>query len=153
MAGKVVPFSLRLSRESDREFLWDLHVLAMREYVEQTWGWDPEFQLRAFWESFVPGDREIIEVGGLPVGYITWQESPTEVVLVAMEIHPDRQRLGLGTEVISATLAHADRVAKPVTLRVLRVNPARRLYERLGFRLEGETATHYLMRRPVAPTA
>ena len=29
---------------------------------------------------------------------------------------------------------------------VLKVNPARRLYERLGFAIVGETETHYLMR-------
>jgi ribosomal protein S18 acetylase RimI-like enzyme len=32
-----------------------------------------------------------------------------------------------------------------VTLQVLKVNPARRLYERLGFRVTGETPTHFLM--------
>lgn len=33
----------------------------------------------------------------------------------------------------------------PVRLRVLKVNPARRLYERLGFKVVEEADTHYLM--------
>jgi ribosomal protein S18 acetylase RimI-like enzyme len=33
----------------------------------------------------------------------------------------------------------------PVRLRVLRTNPARELYERLGFRIYGTTETHHLM--------
>jgi hypothetical protein len=33
---------------------------------------------------------------------------------------------------------------------VLKVNPAKRLYERLGLAVIGETDTHYLMRRPAA---
>ena len=36
----------------------------------------------------------------------------------------------------------------PVELQVLKVNPARRLYGRLGFQVTGETETHYLMQRP-----
>jgi hypothetical protein len=36
---------------------------------------------------------------------------------------------------------------------VLKVNPARRLYERLGLVIVGATDTHYLMRRPAADQA
>ncbi len=44
-------------------------------------------------------------------------------------------------------LASADSRGVPVRLRVLKVNPARRLWERLGFRVARETETHYEMRR------
>jgi ribosomal protein S18 acetylase RimI-like enzyme len=39
----------------------------------------------------------------------------------------------------------------PIALQVLRSNhPAKRLYERLGFEVTGETETHYLMQaRPL----
>ena len=37
------------------------------------------------------------------------------------------------------------RVGLPVRLRVFEVNPARRFYERLGFRVVGQTDTHTLM--------
>jgi len=40
----------------------------------------------------------------------------------------------------------------PVRLRVFRVNPARRFYERLGFVTTGETETHVLMEHPVSPS-
>jgi ribosomal protein S18 acetylase RimI-like enzyme len=36
---------------------------------------------------------------------------------------------------------------QPIRLFVLKVNPARRLYERLGFQVLEETETHYVMRR------
>jgi hypothetical protein len=44
-------------------------------------------------------------------------------------------------------LHESDQTQLPVKLRVLKVNPARRLYERLGFIHKGETPTHYLMER------
>ncbi|MBW2281099.1 MAG: hypothetical protein JRG76_01380 [Deltaproteobacteria bacterium] len=45
-------------------------------------------------------------------------------------------------------LARASRRDLPVRLRVLRVNPARELYARLGFAQTGESATHYELEAP-----
>lgn len=40
--------------------------------------------------------------------------------------------------------------ARPVWLQVLKVNPARALYERLGFRVVGQSDTHWHMLREPA---
>jgi hypothetical protein len=45
-------------------------------------------------------------------------------------------------------LFHADADGLPVAPQGIKINPARRLYERHGFRATGETDTHYLMVRP-----
>jgi len=45
-------------------------------------------------------------------------------------------------------LAEADREGLPVRLQVPPTNPARRLYQRIGFTVERETAAHVLMVRP-----
>ena len=63
-----------------------------------------------------------------------------------IEILPEYQNRGVGSAVIRDVLAQAQAEGLPVGLQVLKVNPARRLYERLGFNVVGETATHYLMR-------
>ena len=44
----------------------------------------------------------------------------------------------------------ADAAHLPLELQVLKVNPAKGLYERLGLAVIDETKTHYLMRRPIA---
>ena len=64
----------------------------------------------------------------------------------AAKILPEYQNRGVGSAVIRDVLAQAQAEGLSVGLQVLKVNPARRLYERLGFSLVGETATHYLMR-------
>ncbi|MEE9280835.1 MAG: GNAT family N-acetyltransferase [Myxococcota bacterium] len=46
---------------------------------------------------------------------------------------------------IRFVLARGARRGVPVTLKVLRVNPARELYERLGFSVTGETREHFQM--------
>jgi len=64
---------------------------------------------------------------------------------VNIQIMPAYQRQGVGTTVIRDILAKASRKGLPTTLWVMKVNPARELYERLGFEVAEETPTHYRM--------
>ena len=54
------------------------------------------------------------------------------------------QRRGIGTEVIGRLIAEAGDL--PVTLSVAKINPAVRLYERLGFQITHEDARKFHMR-------
>jgi ribosomal protein S18 acetylase RimI-like enzyme len=60
-------------------------------------------------------------------------------------VAPEHQGKGIGTRLISEVLQDAHSRGLAVRLRVLKVNPAQRLYERLGFAVVGETETHHLM--------
>jgi GNAT superfamily N-acetyltransferase len=62
-----------------------------------------------------------------------------------------RENQGLGTAIIKHLLRQASQQNMPASLQVLEVNPARQLYERLGFRAIGETATRCSM--STAPVA
>ena len=72
---------------------------------------------------------------------------PDEVRLDRVFLLPECQNRGIGTRLVRDVLAEARAAGLPVRLRVFRVNPARRLYERLGFVATGETDTHALMER------
>ena len=48
------------------------------------------------------------------------------------------QRRGIGTEVMKRLIGEANESNLAVRLNVVRINPARRLYERLGFRVTHE---------------
>jgi ribosomal protein S18 acetylase RimI-like enzyme len=61
---------------------------------------------------------------------------------------PAEQLRGIGTYLTRRLCDQADAANLPLELQVLKVNPAKRLYERLGSATIGETDTHYLMRRP-----
>lgn len=138
-------FQLRQATAEDFEFLWNLHRAAMRPYVEETWGWDEAVQARRFREAFDPTHRQIVIVDGRPAGVLQVDDLPRAVFLANVEIDPAHQRRGVGTALVESVLDRARTLGLPVTLQVLRVNPARRLYERLGFRVTGETGTHVLM--------
>jgi ribosomal protein S18 acetylase RimI-like enzyme len=138
--------SLRSATPDDYDFLWWLHCATIRPYVEKTWGWDEDWQIQHFQERFDPGTREIIESDRVAIGCISTERYEDRIFLALIEIAPDYQSQGIGTKLIRALLNEGNSRDMPVELRVLRVNPAQRLYERLGFGVVKETETHRTMR-------
>lgn len=142
-----MPHSLRAVSDADYLWLWALKRTTMKAYVEQTWGpWDDAAQAARFRQNFQPLHVHVIVSGGEDAGLLHVERNPGEIFLVNIQIAPEFQNRGLGTEVMHSLLAEARREKLPLRLQVLKVNPARRLYERIGFAVTGETATHYQMR-------
>ncbi len=144
-------FSLRPATNADEDLLWNLHCLAVRPYVEQIWGWDEAFQRRYFRDHFSPTNSQVIQCEGKDAGVITVEENQLGYILSNIELYPQFQGLGIGTTLIRELLDKAERQGLPVSLRVLKINPARQLYLRLGFSVIGETETHYWMRKEGQP--
>ena len=138
----------RQGNRGDLDFLWQLHVLTMRDYAGQTWGWDHVWQEQRFRDTFDPSRFEILELGGQAIGSLSVVEEQDHVFLRVIQLHPDWQNRGLGTRLISQVLERAREKNQPARLQVLKVNPARALYERCGFAVTGETDTHFLMEHP-----
>jgi ribosomal protein S18 acetylase RimI-like enzyme len=141
-------FTLRAAGAADYQWLWELKRLTMRAYVEQTWGsWDEPAQEAFFRRNFSPATIQVVVVGGRSAGLLEVAREPKDLFLANVQIDPDFQNRGLGTAVVQTVLATGEALGLPVRLQVLRVNGgARRLYERLGFAVYEETATHALMR-------
>lgn len=144
-------YHLRQATEADYDFLYRLHTATLKEYVAALWGWDEAAQQRMFRERFEPAARQIVVVDGQDAGdlQVEWREDAAFVARIALA--PEFQRRGLGTAILKDILAEAKSRGLPVTLHVLRPNPARNLYARLGFVVTEETPERIFMRRdPVA---
>lgn len=141
--------SLRHATPTDRDFLWQLHIATMKCYVEQTWGWDHQWQQQEFERKFDPQGLQVIQSCETPIGCLSVRHEPDHVFLASIEIDPDHQNRGMGTRLIKQIIEEAEDEGRPVRLLVLKVNPARALYERLGFRRVDETETHYRMVRDI----
>ena len=137
---------LRAATQEDAGFLYNLLKTTMQQYVAQTWGWDERWQQEHFRESFEPSKERVVVLGGQDIGVISVEQKEDEVFLSKIYIHPEYQGQGIGTHLINSILDQAFHSGLPVTLQVLKVNPAKRLYGRLGFVEVGETETHYLMK-------
>jgi ribosomal protein S18 acetylase RimI-like enzyme len=138
--------SFRPATADDYEYLYRLNEATMREYAEQTYGpWDESVARRIFAERFRPVSTRIVVIDGRDVGMLEVLPTETGLQLANIRIAPEHQGRGIGTRLITGVLRDAHARGLSVTLRVLKVNPARRLYERLGFVVIGETATYHLM--------
>ena len=138
--------TLRVATIDDADFLFRLHRTAMQTYVAQTWGaWDEGWQLQHFQQHFDPATCQVIMLHGQDIGLISVVRQGTGMFLSNIELFPAYQGRGIGTYLIKTLLDEANQKGVALKLQVLKVNPARQLYERLGFAISGETATHYQM--------
>ena len=69
-----------------------------------------------------------------------------------IELDPRFQGQGIGTAILQDMQRDAAEQGLEVRLQVLKVNPARRLYERLGFEVTGETETDRQMAWRAGPS-
>lgn len=144
-------YAIRPAQKDETEPLLTIHRAAMEDYITSTWGpWDDAFQ-RDYFVNHWPDVRLAIEVSGELAGFLDLDESPERISIENLEIAPAHQGRGIGTAILSAVQQRAAGRNQPVTLQVLKVNPARRLYDRLGFRQTGETPTHFQMSWEPAP--
>ncbi|HEX4923564.1 MAG TPA: GNAT family N-acetyltransferase [Bdellovibrionales bacterium] len=139
-------YAFRRATAEDFEFLRDLHHQTLRPYVEQVFGWDQTEQDRLFDEKFDPRELQVILADQRPAGLLQLEEWPHELFLANLLIAPELQRRGLGGKILKDLLTRAQLINKTVALTVLRPNPARRFYERHGFRVSGENEQRYFMK-------
>jgi GNAT superfamily N-acetyltransferase len=117
----------------------------LRPYIEKLFGWDEAVEERHFLETFDPATATMISRDGDIVGFYELVDQGFELFLAGLYIEARFRGRGIGTAVLHDLLALARRRQLPLALRVLKPNPARRLYERLGFRVTRITKTHMLM--------
>ena len=140
--------SLRLALHGDVAFVVHVVETTMRAHVERTWGaFDPELVRQRVLSSIEAQTCSIIEWQRQDIGVLTIVREPTHIQLEQIFILPPYQNKGIGTHFIRETAREASAAGKPLRLRVLVVNPARRLYEREGFAITAVTPERIFMER------
>jgi ribosomal protein S18 acetylase RimI-like enzyme len=82
---------------------------------------------------------EIIELNGRPIGLLKVIRSPTESRVSQIQLLPEHQGKGIGTRLLQEVLDSARATGLVVNLSALKINPAVRLYRRLGFTTDSES--------------
>ncbi len=142
-----VSYRLRPATPDEAVVLYAIHRESMGPYVEATWGpWDEAVQ-RAFFQARMDrGLLNVVLVDG-EVGGILELDNRFDCVFVSnIQLADGFRRRGIGSRIIEDVQREAAAREQAVELTVLRVNPARRVYERLGFVETAITETHHLMR-------
>ena len=89
---------------------------------------------------------EILLQDGLPIGLLKVARDPNEWKVIQIQISPHLQGQGLGVQILKGVIEQARAAGAELVLSVLKVCPARALYERIGFVVEGEDDHEYFMR-------
>jgi GNAT superfamily N-acetyltransferase len=136
--------TLRTAEETDLDFAYTVRERSMRRYVEQAWGrWNESETRLQIADDVFRRQLSIIEVNHEPAGLLRVDEYATHVAIDQLFLLPERQGQGIGTGLLQGILATAASKKLPVSLWVLRVNPALGLYKRLGFVVDAQTPTSW----------
>jgi ribosomal protein S18 acetylase RimI-like enzyme len=98
---------------------------------------------------FAPeAEHRLLLVAGAPAGRIIVSDRAASgtLTIIDLSVLPWARARGLATWAVSGVLERAAEAARCVELRVEPINPARRLYLRLGFRAFAQDDTHVHMR-------
>ena len=138
---------LRKAAPEDFDFVRSVHHRTMQGYVKEFFGsWDQDYQNQRFARAYKIEEAWIIVRGGTDVGWLARRESEENLLLTEFYVAAEYQNQGIGTQILRDVISEAGRKNKSVSLGVLKNNPARRLYEREGFKVIGENDYKFLMR-------
>jgi ribosomal protein S18 acetylase RimI-like enzyme len=88
---------------------------------------------------------------GEDVGWLQTAPGADAIFLAQLYVDTPFQRQGIGGALLRILIAEANRDRKALSLGVVKINPARRLYARLGFRVTREDRYKLDMRREADP--
>ena len=147
--------TFRLETDADAAFSQEVYA-ASREDEMRVVPWTDEqkrvflaaqfeAQRRFYRDQFPETDFLIILVDGRPAGRLYVRRTTGEINLVDIALLPAWRSAGIGGALVSELLDESRRTGHPVRLHVEHQNPARRLYDRLGFVLIADLGVYVHM--------
>lgn len=127
------------TRDDLREMIADesqLNQLLLMQYMAQKSTYSAEFPNSV---------DQIVMLDDEPVGRLLLDHRKNSIHTVDVAFLRAARNRGIGTAVLSGLLEECSKRGVRFTLSVLKNNPAIRLYERLGCRIDGDNVTHFSM--------
>ena len=87
----------------------------------------------AHYRDYTGASYDVIEVDGEPTGRLYVARWEDEIRIMDIALLPEHRGAGIATRLLGELLAEGAEAGKKVSIHVERQNPARGLYERLGF--------------------
>ena len=159
MTGAGAPprssFAFRSAVEADTPFLRHLYGTTREEELRLV-PWTPEqkaafldmqFQAQAaHYTQFYP-DCEflVIELQSRPIGRLYVDRGENDIRITDIALLPEFRGRGIGRVLMEEILVEARETGRRVTIYVEHDNPARHLYDRLGFRHVDTNGVYHLM--------
>ena len=158
MAADPVPapdIQLRPITPADLDFLRGVYR-SSREAELEIVPWTPEqkdafiehqFSAQHAWyqEHYTGAAFDVVMVDGQPAGRLYVHRGPREIRLVDIALLAEFRNRGIGTALMRDLMAECAASGRSLTIHVELFNPARGLYERLGFAALEEKGPYVLM--------
>ena len=135
--------SQRAASLEDIEWLESFYESIMKPYVELTHEWDRT----KFREHFDPKIIKVIQADDIDIGMIKVEEREDYIYLGDIQIDIEYRGKGIGTKLIEKVINSGNLANKSVRLRVLKGNPVKALYLRLGFKEIQTLDNAYILER------
>ena len=149
---------LRLFSEKDIPFLKEVYFSTREPEMKQLPHWseamknaflEQQFQAQHsyYQNNYVEAKFWVLENKNERIGRLYYDENVEDTIrIIDIALLPQFQNKGLGTMVLNGIFVRATEIQKPVSIHVERFNPAKKLYERLGFKMISETnGVYHLM--------
>ena len=139
---KLVPY-----KDADYQFVYDIKKLCFEKYVEEYYGgWDEQQQIK-FFNDFIKTYKNnlvIITANNIKIGVFGDEYTDKKIYHpFLLCLLPEYRGQGIGSAILKDKMEKNK--DKEIHLKVFKSNPARFLYERLGFEIISETKSHYIM--------
>jgi ribosomal protein S18 acetylase RimI-like enzyme len=147
---------LRPKSEADRSFLAALYASTRtQELAMVPWSdeqkqaflqWQFDAQTTHYDTHYEGADFLIVELDGAPIGRLYADRRPEDIEIIDIALLPQFRGAGLGTRLLRDVLGEAEAGGKSVKIYVEHFNPARHLYDRLGFQHVDTNGVYHVMK-------
>ena len=141
-------YSFRNCTLDDFDFLFELKKENFKWYVDKIWGWNDDDQKQRLKQDLTEhlAHKRIVLVDSKKVGvYAVHITEDGDFFINEISILKEYQNKGIGRKILEEQLKENRQKGIRTILQVFKDNPAKSLYEKLGFKVYGETETHYQM--------
>jgi GNAT superfamily N-acetyltransferase len=138
--------ALRPAVAQDFEYCERLYFAGMKT-INEALQLDMTAQAITFREQWILTEVRIITANGSDVGWLQTTVRDDARFVAQLFVDAPFQRQGIGTEVMNRLIADATGLDQAVRLAVVKINPAVRLYERLGFHTTHQDDRKFYMKR------
>ena len=137
-------YTTRNCKYDDLEFILKLKELGLKWYIEIIYGWDIDVQrekTKKELDRFID-NMKIIQVDNKDIGVTTFFKEKEYYCVGLTIVHPDYQNKGIASDIIKKYINTAKEDNIKIIIKTYKENPAKNLYEKLGFKKYDEDDTH-----------